>query len=102
MPKENVSRDGIFYSPNEMEAYTSNLSLLTDSLICPHNALLSHLKLVPLSQALYFKKKIRTRFVMDYTTKDFHPLPLSLPSKALVAAGSSTIKFVWNSAEQNN
>ena len=28
-----------------MEAHTSNLYSLTDSLICPHNALISHLKL---------------------------------------------------------
>ena len=27
-----------------MEAYTSTLGLLTHLLICPHNALLSHLK----------------------------------------------------------
>ena len=38
----------------EMEAYTSNLGLLTHSLFSPHNALLSHLKLVPGFRAFSF------------------------------------------------
>ena len=37
-----------------MEAYTSNLGLLTDLLICPHNALVSHLKLVPGFRAYFY------------------------------------------------
>ena len=39
----------IFKASNEIEAYTSTLSLhwLTHWLTCPHNALVSHLKLVP-------------------------------------------------------
>ena len=36
-----------------MEPYTSNLGLLTDSLICPHKALASHLKLVPVFRACF-------------------------------------------------
>ena len=37
----------IFLPSNEMEAYTSTLGLLALSLICPNNALVSYLKLVP-------------------------------------------------------
>ena len=36
-----------------MEAYTSTLGLLTDSLISLHNALLYHLKLVPGSRTCF-------------------------------------------------
>ena len=36
-----------------MEAYTSTLSLLAYSLICPHNAFVFHLKLVPGFRACY-------------------------------------------------
>ena len=58
-----------------METYTSTLTLftdsLTDSLICPHNALLSHLKLIPGSRLVVFalggKISVRlTRRVVDY------------------------------------
>ena len=37
-----------FPASNEMEAYKSTLGLITYYLICPHNALVSHLKLVEL------------------------------------------------------
>ena len=51
-----------------MEAYTSTLTLLTESLTdplsCPHNALLSHLKLIPGFHACY----ILTHVVYDLNT----------------------------------
>ena len=47
-----------FKTSNEMEAYTSNFGLLSHSLtrsrICPHNALVSHLKLFPGFRACFF------------------------------------------------
>ena len=45
-----------------MEAYTSKLLLLTDSLICPHNAIAFHLKLVPGIRACY-NSLIKTVYV---------------------------------------
>ena len=54
-----------FLTSNEMEAYTSNLGQftdsLTDSMICLHYALVSHLKLVPVLRAclLYTSRSSR-------------------------------------------
>ena len=53
----------LFKASNEMDAYTSSLGLLTylptDWLICPHNSLDSHLKLVPGSRACFCILRIR-------------------------------------------
>ena len=49
-----------------MEAHTSTLPsvyLLTDSLICPHNALVSYMKLVPRREELFVASLTVDQFV---------------------------------------
>ena len=78
-----------------MEAYTLTLLThsLTDSLICPHNGFLSHLKVIPGFEAGYIYMLMKGKlsfYYLNFFLSNLHPL--SSPSKSLPTLNMSMLK----------